>query len=336
MVSPRRRIRRHLLLARIAALACLSVSVPVAAKWGYGKVFFENEEFVLKALRIRTDGALSVARLAEIANVAPGMNLMDLDLSKIQGLISTLPQVEKATVTRELPDRLHVTVRERIPVAWLSSPPLGIRPWDMERGFLLDEEGYLFRCLDLNEGMKALPVVECFKMGEPVEGSRIDMPGVKAGLKLIVKSGAQLLEEGISLTGVRVRDEWAVECQFSNDLKATFAIHDFERGLKDLVLILDRMAEAGRSVTYANVAATKNIPVVLAALAPPAGDAGPELPAPLPTSAGSDAAGAVPPASAPAGAATAASGKASDESFGEPLAKVSAQEKHLRSILKGG
>ena len=38
----------------------------------------------LKALQIRTDGVISVNRFAEIANVAAGMNLMDLDLGAIQ------------------------------------------------------------------------------------------------------------------------------------------------------------------------------------------------------------------------------------------------------------
>src|SRR5690606_31795031 len=197
-VSPRRRIRRRLLAAKLAAFACLSVSIPLTAHWGYGKVFFQNEEFLLKSLQVRTDGVLSVARLAEIANVAAGMNLMDLDLERIQEQVATLPQVEKATVTRELPDRLHLVVRERIPVAWLSAPPLGIRPWDMERGFLLDEEGHLFRCLDLNDGMKSLPVVECFKMSEPVEGAKIESEGVLAGLKLILGSDKRFLERGLT------------------------------------------------------------------------------------------------------------------------------------------
>ncbi len=305
-VSPRKRIRRRLLVAKVAALACLSVSIPLTAHWGYGKVFFQNEEFILKSLQVRTDGVLSVARLAEIANVAAGMNLMDLDLEQIQEQVATLPQVEKATVTRELPDRLHLVVRERIPVAWLSAPPLGIRPWDMERGFLLDEEGHLFRCLDLNDGMKSLPVVECYTMPEPVEGAKVEADGVLAGLKLILGSDKRFLAQGLTVREVRVRDEWAVECDYASGLKVNFGIYDYDRGLDDLALILDRVASSGRALATVNVAAVKNIPVTFAAAetspsTPPAAAAAPETPGPV-----------------------------------AAHAELSEQEKHLRSILRGG
>lgn len=309
VVSPRKRIRRRLLVAKAMAFACLSVSVPLGAKWGHDRIFFKNEEFILQTLEIQTDGVLSVNRLAEIANVASGMNLLDLDLGLVQEQISKLPQVEKVSVTRELPDRLHILVRERIAVAWLSSPPLGIRPWDMERGFLLDEQGHLFRCLDLNDGMKSLPVVETFKLPEPVEGGQIASEGVRAALKLILESDRRFLEGGLAVREVRVRDEWAVECDYTNDLRVTFGIYDFTRGLEDLALILDRMASSGRVVTTVNVAAEKNIPVTFAAVASGA-------PAPEPSS-----------EDFPTTAESAESAS---------VTEVSAQEKHLRSILKGG
>lgn len=314
--SPRRRIRRKLLFAKVTALACLSVSVPVAMKWGYGEVFFKNEEFVLKTLQIQTDGVLSVSRLAEIANVAAGMNLMDLDLGHIQTQIETLPQVEKATVNRELPDRLHLLVRERIPVAWLSVPPLGVRPWDMERGFLLDEEGHLFRCLDLNDGMKSLPVVESFQMSEPVEGSQVDSEGILAGLKLILESEKRFAEEGLSVREVRVRDEWAVECDYNNHLRVTFGVYDYARGLDDFALILDRMAESGRTLASVNVAAEKNIPVTFAVATAPAN--------------GSTAPMGVPPHSTASPETPVPAPQPQGEAVGAD------QEKHLRSILKGG
>lgn len=357
-VSPRKRVRRRLLVAKLAAFACLSVSIPLSLHWGYGEVFFKNEEFVLKTLQVKTDGMLSVARLAEIANVAAGMNLMDLDLGLIQEQVGKLPQVEKVTVTRELPDRLHLVVRERIPVAWLSVPPMGIRPWDMERGFLLDEEGFLFRCLDLNEGMKSLPVVESFKLPEPVEGTRVASEGIRSGLKLILQSDQRFVERGLVVREIRVRDEWAVECDYSTDLKVTFGIYDYERGLADLSLILDRMEESGRVVSTVNVAAERNIPVTFASVEGPSASA-PTVPAPTPAPSSpasapsietGDSPEATPeistgdPAGSPApkvGTVSPERSPAASESLRPPVqsasvAVASGQEKHLRSILKGG
>lgn len=304
----RNRAKRRTLVIRSLAILCLCVTLPLGAKWSYDNVFYENEEFVLRRLNIQTDGALSEARLSEIANVAAGMNLMELDLDAVRTQIEKLPQVEKASVTRELPDRINLIVRERIPVAWLSSPPLGIRPWDMERGYLLDSEGVLFRCLDLNDGMKSLPVVESFKITEPVEGGRIDSEGVRSGLKLIIESDQRFLEQGLSISEVRVRDEWAVEAVYQNRLLVTFGIFDYPRGIEDLALILGKAEGSGQQLATVNVAAIKNIPVTFVGPVEVIGAGG------------------------------ASEGSAGEASTTNDAAFSSGkeQEKHLRSILNGG
>ncbi|MBP6785223.1 MAG: FtsQ-type POTRA domain-containing protein [Verrucomicrobiales bacterium] len=305
----RGRVRRRSYVVKGFAVICLSVSLPLCAKWGYERFFFENEEFVLRRLNIQTDGILSEARLAEIANVAAGMNLMELDLSAIQGQIEKVPQVEKVSVTRELPDRLNLIVRERMPVAWLSSPVLGIRPWDMERGYLLDADGFLFRCLDLNDGMKSLPVVESFRISDPVEGTKIESEGVRAGLRLIQESDKRFLGQGLNVVEVRVRDEWAVECLYEGELLVTFGVFDFNRGLDDLAMILEQAAGSGQHLATVNVAAVKNIPVTFAG---PVGTAQTDVANGL------------------------SEGSPDSAAAGTSDTRDKEQEKHLRSILNGG
>jgi len=307
-VPGRTRAKRRALIVRTVSILCLAISLPLLAKWGYGRIFFENEAFVLRRLNIQTDGVLSEARLAEIANVAAGMNLMELDLEAIRAQIEKLPQVEKASVTREMPDRINLIVRERMPVAWLSSPPLGIRPWDMERGYLLDAEGVLFRCLDLNDGMKSLPVVESFHLAEPVEGDTIASEGVRSSLKLILDSDKRFLDQGLSVSEVRVRDEWAVECVYRNRLVVTFGVFDFPRGLDDLALILGKAEGSGQQLATVNVAAIKNIPVTFS---------GPTDAVELRESGGSGS-------------------DSGDGASGASFSPENVQEKHLRSILNGG
>ncbi len=310
VVSVRRKAKRRSLIIRALALLCISLSIPIGIKWGYGKVFFENEEFLLKRLNLQSDGGLSELKLAEIANVAAGMNLMELDLGAIEEQISRLPQVEKVSATREMPDTLNLIVRERIPLAWLSSPPLGIRPWDMERGYLIDASGALFRCLDLNEGMKTLPVIEVFKIANPVEGTQVESDGILAGLKLIQESDHLFLDQGLQISEVRVRDEWSVDCSYGGKLLATFAIHDIDRGLTDLGLILKKTAESGKALATVNVAAVKNIPVTFVNTVETSGE--PSV----------DSGGVTAPATA--------------APLDETDVREKEQEKHLQSILNGG
>ncbi|MEX2581213.1 MAG: FtsQ-type POTRA domain-containing protein, partial [Verrucomicrobiales bacterium] len=301
---PPPRVRRGLIV-KILAIVCLGVSVPIGAKWGYEEIFFENEEFILKRLNIRTDGALGEAGLAEIANVSAGMNLMELDLERIRQRIKKLPQVDEVSVSREMPDKLNVIVRERIPVAWVSCPPQGIRPGDMERGFLLDEKGYLFRCLDLDDGMMALPVIEAFKLVEPVEGARLETEGMDSALALIVENDRIFGEGAMEIHQVKLRNEWSIECVYRTGLQVTFGIFEIERGLKDLVTILNKTGSDSPALASVNVAARRNIPVTFAPEAE--GSAVSTVAEPVETGEDSDA-----------------------------DSRDNQQEKHLRSILKGG
>ena len=156
-------------------------------------------------------------------------------------------------------------------------------------------------------------------MVEPEEGAKVASEVISAGIKLIVASDARFLPRGLSVQSVRVRDEWALECTYSTALKATFGAYDFARGLDDLALILDRMADTGRTLSTVNLAAVKNIPVTFAA-------------AESSTVAGN--ATATAPVS-PVSQVTSAPLSGDPDSSASGTSD-SAQEKHLRSILKGG
>lgn len=250
---------------RILAVACLCASAPIGIKAAYEAIFFENEEFVLHRLNVHSDGVLRSHQLTEVANVAVGMRLMDLDLQAIRERIEKLPSVEEAIVSREMPDKLNIVVKERVPVAWLSCPPLGVRPGDMERGFLVDEEGIAFRCLDLTDEVAVLPVIETFSMPEPAEGEIVEVEGFRSALELLTaaeKSGSGIAEQ-IHL--LRMRNEWSIQCHYRSGLQVVFGLYEIERGLADLSLILDQVGKSGGTLATVNLVAKDNIPVTFAA-----------------------------------------------------------------------
>ena len=286
---------------RVLAIACLCVSVPFVARWAHSEVFYQNDEFVLKSLEYQSDGMLTEKNLAQIANVAVGANLMEIDLEAIRNRIEKLAVVEEAVITREMPDKLRIAVKERTPVAWLSCPPLGLRPGDVERGFLIDAEGVLFRCLDRNDLVDSLPIIETFRMDEPKEGDIFSADGAASALRLIAL-GARLKEhENMNIHSIRLRTEWSIECHYRSGLQVTFARHEVERGIENLRTILSRATDFGAPLASVNVAARENIavtfsqdpdPTTMRAIANPVRE--------------------------------------------QPAVPANSKEKHLQSILKGG
>tara|TARA_R110000850_G_scaffold167796_4_gene292843 strand:+ start:1063 stop:2100 length:1038 start_codon:yes stop_codon:yes gene_type:complete len=246
------------------AILCLAGSIPFGLKWANTAIFYENEEFVLRQLTIRTDGSLSESKLRSIANVSSGMSLMEIDLGGIESRLEKVPVVKEAIISREMPDKLNVIVKERSPIAWLSCPPLGIRPGDMERGFLLDDEGVLFRCMDLTETVQKLPVIEVYRMDDPVEGQSLEVQGTEGAIELIASSGLEYGTDDLLIHAIKLRNEWSLQCLYRNGLSVTFDLHEIKRGLTDLGVILARTSHLEAPLATVNVAVKKNIPVTFA------------------------------------------------------------------------
>ncbi len=246
---------------RIAAVAALGVSIPMGLNWANEEIFYENEEFVLRQLTVKTDGVLSQGKLREVANVSPGMNLMEIDLGQLKGRLEKLPIVEEAMVEREMPDKINVSVIERKPVAWLSCPPLGIRPADMERGYLLDKEGVFFRCMNLTETEQNLPVIETYRMEDPKEGEIMDVDGTACALDLIAKQGKVPGTEDLMVHAVKLRNEWSLECLYRGGMTVTFSLLNVDRGLEDLGIIVAQADQMEAPLATVNVAVSRNIPV---------------------------------------------------------------------------
>lgn len=261
----RKRRGRSGRVVRMLAVACLAITVPLGLKLGYDSIFYENEEFVLQRLNVQSDGSLRSNQILEVANVAVGMSLMDLDLRAIRERIERLPVVEESIVSREMPDKLNVLVKERIPVAWISCPPLGVRPGDMERGYLVDRDGILFRCLDLTDAVSALPVIETFSMPDPVEGATLEADGLDSALRLIAAAENDEAPLTRSIHLVRLRNEWSLHAHYRSGLQVTFGAFDVERGLRDLAVIVDQVEEAGATLATVDVVAKENIPVTFVA-----------------------------------------------------------------------
>lgn len=304
--SPKvRRSRRKLWVVRGLAIACLSVSIPYGVTRAHDAIFFENEEFVLRELNFISDGVLTQANLSEISNVSAGMKLLELDLDGIRDRIGKIPVVHEVVVSREMPDKLNISVKERMPIAWISCPPLGVRPGDMERGFLIDEHGYLFRCLDLSEETEALPVIESFAMKDPVEGSQLTDDGILGAIRLIGESSVPAEDDSMKVHLVRLRNEWSLQCRYRSGLQAVFATYDLERGLADLRVVLAKAEKIGQHLATVDVSMSENIPATFAGPVDPAGI-------------------------------SAVASPIARDSYGSDAKPLNDKEKHLRSILNGG
>ncbi len=91
---------------------------------GVGLVSYAQQHpyFAATDILVSTDGRLTPDELRQWAGVRPGMNILTLDVQAVEQRLRQHPWVSTAAVTREFPQRLSLTVRERRPIARIRRP----------------------------------------------------------------------------------------------------------------------------------------------------------------------------------------------------------------------
>jgi cell division protein FtsQ len=105
--APRTRTRWR---AAFFALAGLGLIAGVA--WA----LFGSRLLVVRSVAVTGTDRIPAAQVLAVADVQPGTPLIRVDTAQIARRVEAIRQVASATVARDWPDHLVITVRERVPV----------------------------------------------------------------------------------------------------------------------------------------------------------------------------------------------------------------------------
>ncbi len=111
-----KRLKRRFILW---GLVCVGCSIRGVALVHYAE---QHPYFATTDIVVSTDGRLTPDEIKQWAGVAPGMNIIALDVQAMERRLRHHPWVHTAVVTREFPQRLYLTIRERHPIARIRRP----------------------------------------------------------------------------------------------------------------------------------------------------------------------------------------------------------------------
>jgi len=113
--------------------------------------YFQIRETVVRGCREVTE-----QEVLSLASLYPEQNLFSIRAEKIARRIESNPWIKKAHVGRELPDRLIMEVRERVPLALVE------RKQDLQ---IVDREGVIFKNLGQDDNPDLPILTGCYKNG---------------------------------------------------------------------------------------------------------------------------------------------------------------------------
>ena len=135
-------------LYRTVLLLCVIVIITAALIYGY-MFTISSPYFHIKEITVRGCKELTEKEILSLAAIKPAQSLLAMNLDKVAHRIEANPWIKEVYVGRELPNRLIIEVRERLPVALIKR----------DNGFsLLDTDGVAFKKLEKNDELD-IPVL---------------------------------------------------------------------------------------------------------------------------------------------------------------------------------
>ncbi len=275
--NPRQRKQQHLLDVKIrestersrrfravCGWVCKVVLVGLlgGGAWFGGKeslrrFVWENPDYYLHEIGFTTDGALTREQVLSAAGLVEGRSIFLVDLAKARGAVEQMPQVEKAVVQRQLPDRISVAVTERRPIAWVAAKG-DVDPSASDRSFMIDARGIVLRSRVKLPEYFNLPIISGFETENLVPGKRVNAFEMQAALELL-----QLNADSIRFQARNI-DLSKGYCLIVTDqrrAKITFGLDEIADQLTRLYRCLDRAAEDKKELQTVNLIVKRNIPV---------------------------------------------------------------------------
>lgn len=95
----------------------------------------------VKNFEIRTNGTLTQSLLIPYINLPKDIGIMNVDIFELQKRLETLSQIREATIERQFPDTIKISIEEYIPIVKvITTDQMGKR-----LGLLVSKEGQVFR-----------------------------------------------------------------------------------------------------------------------------------------------------------------------------------------------
>jgi cell division septal protein FtsQ len=237
-------------------------------EWALDKFVYENSEFAIQRVEVKTDGMIATDQLRRWSGVKLGDNLIALDLSAVKRNLELVSTIGSVSVERILPRTLKINVTERDPVAQVNIPQAGASGGITVSVFQLDADGYVMQPLDprlctvpLAQVNSQLPVITGLNVYQLQPGNRVESPQVQAALELVSAFDHSPMAGLVDLRRIDVSLPGVVVVTTGLGGEITFALDHLEQQLRRWREIYDLGQRMNKTVASLNLAVSNNVPV---------------------------------------------------------------------------
>jgi len=265
-------------LAAIAFAVVFGTFFGLYLVWRAGEVMldkfvYENADFAIQNVDVKTDGVISPEQLRNWSDVRLGANLIALDLAAVKRNLEMVSAIDTVSVERVLPHTLKIRVTERDPIAQVNVPRAAGANGIAVSVYQLDATGAVMMPLDprqcivplsqLNPQLPEISGVNVVKLSAGHSIDAVELPHVQAALQLISAFDHSPMAGLVDLRRVDVSAPGVIIVTTGQGSQITFALENLDRQLRRWREIYDYAAAKNSTVASADLAVGNNVPVHL-------------------------------------------------------------------------
>ena len=260
--ATRHRNRRVLVIASKIVLAVgVCVGLYFSVQLGAKRLFFENPDYRLSQIDVRTDGTLQRDQILKTAGLREGENIFKVNLAQVQERLQQLPQVDEVQVMRKLPGEIDIRLVERKPIAWITSEKQIADPFASDAAFLVDARGVLMKEKKLLPEYLGLPLITGCTSESLDAGKIVGSFEAKAALELLRLSTRSFMQTRFQIREIDVSKGYCLLVSDKNHTRVTFGFENLDIQLQRLEQFLVYADDSRRELETVNLLVQRNIPV---------------------------------------------------------------------------
>jgi cell division protein FtsQ len=244
-----------------ALVLAMIIVVGVAFHFGVAfvldRVLYNNPRYALQQIEVEPRDRFSPRLIRQAAGLEPGMNLWSLNLRQIAFDLESIPNVASARVERHFPNRITITITERVPVVKIEGINIDL---GTKETFYLDRNCVVLKPRP-DDVQPALPQVTGLTDAELEPNAQLDRPILARALEILDGINHSELHTVIDVTRIDLSDPLAIRMETHQGMTITFRLDYIDQQLQRLQQIVKYADEQQKTLSTVDLTPDVNVPI---------------------------------------------------------------------------
>ncbi len=229
----------------------------------YERVRESAAKLRLEEIQFESQGYISKAQILKLLNLKSGTPITALNSQQLIDILEKKPYIQSANVIIELPDKLHIQIQERLPLAYVTQDQ-GLITGDRQSYFICDQGVMMKVRPEFHQSFLESPIwyVTPRDYDEFREGGHIKPDSLRPVLETLTAVNAFELDTIPRVKEIFRPKMWKTVLILSSGEEVTMSIYDIKEQIARLVLILEHARANKRHIRRVNVIPKTNPSVI--------------------------------------------------------------------------